>query len=207
MRFSLVIVLFVIPLLCEAQKHVFYLHGRIVELQGLEAYDSEYGKYDYKAIIDTLQKAGFVVHSEIRPPSTEVNQYAAKIKLQIDSLLANKVNASDITVIGASKGSMIAMLASALCKNDQLNFVFMAACNPYLAKDLPNLEFYGNVLSIFEKSDVFGSSCLALKEKSTHVRNYRELQLNTGLKHGFIYRPLAAWMEPACAWARGAQKN
>lgn len=207
MRFSLVIVLFFAPLLCEAQKHVFYLHGRIVELQGAKAYHNEYGAYHYQAIIDSLKKAGFVVHSEMRPASTDANHYAEKVKSEIDSLLALKVKASDITVIGASKGAMIAMLTSALCKNKELNFVVMAGCSPDLSIDLPSLEFYGNVLSIYEKSDVIGSSCELLKKKSPHLKNYRELVLNTGLKHGFIYRPLAAWMEPACAWARGSQNN
>lgn len=29
----------------------------------------------------------------------------------------------------------------------------------------------------------------------------RELVLDTGLRHGFLYRPLPAWVEPVARWA------
>jgi hypothetical protein len=28
------------------------------------------------------------------------------------------------------------------------------------------------------------------------------VEVNTGLKHGFIYRPLKEWTEPTIAWAK-----
>lgn len=187
------------------QKHVFYLHGRIVELQGSSAFDSinGYGAYKYTDILDSLKKAGLVVHSEARSKNTDVSLYAQKIKNQIDSLISLGIKPENITVIGASKGSYIAMLTSSYCKNSNLNFVFMAACNPNITREIPDLEFYGNVLSIYEKTDALGSSCISVKIKSKHLGHYKELEINTGLKHGFLYKPIPQWLQPAISWAKG----
>lgn len=191
------------PGLC--QKHIFYLHGRIVELQGANAYDSlqGYGAYQYNAILDSLKKAGFKVHSEVRPANTEISVYARKLKAEIETLISDGVNPSDITVIGASKGAMIAMLVSSLCKNENLNFVFMAGCSGSIHREFPGIEFYGNILSIYEKSDTIGGSCESLKNESKHLHHYKELELNTGMRHGFIYKPLSDWMKPSVSWANG----
>jgi hypothetical protein len=35
------------------------------------------------------------------------------------------------------------------------------------------------------------------------VPHYKEIELNTGLKHGYIYKPLPEWMNPAIKWAKG----
>lgn len=190
---------------CFGQKHIFYLHGRIVELQGANAIDSVqgFGAYRYNAILDSLRKTGFEVHSDVRPPSTQVRPYAEAIKNNIANLLNSGVKPADITVIGASKGALIAMMVSSLCKNENLNFVFMGACNANLREDFPDLEFFGNILSIYEKSDKFGASCEPIKKGAKHIRHYKELELQTGLKHGFIYQPLSQWVTPSLSWANG----
>jgi hypothetical protein len=33
--------------------------------------------------------------------------------------------------------------------------------------------------------------------------HYKEIELNTGLKHGFIFKPLAEWVKPVTEWANG----
>ena len=33
------------------------------------------------------------------------------------------------------------------------------------------------------------------------INHYKEIELNTGLKHGFLYKPLAEWVEPVVRWA------
>ncbi|MBL7932129.1 MAG: alpha/beta hydrolase [Bacteroidia bacterium] len=202
---SLITLLFLFSSRYWAQRHVFYLHGRIVEIQGARAVDSTNGyvAYKYDDIIDSLKKAGFIVHSEVRAKNTNAGEYAGKIKKQVDSLLKKGVNPQDITVVGASKGSYIAMLVSSYCKNSDLNFVFMASCHPDITKEIPDLEFYGNVLSIYEKSDIIGSSCVSVKNKSKHLGHYKELEINTGLRHGFLYKPIPQWLHPCISWAKG----
>jgi hypothetical protein len=185
------------------QKYVFYLHGKIIENQGPHAVDSVngFGAYRYFDILDSLKKRRFTVLSEVRPRNTDSEVYALKVKNQIDSLLKLGVAPKNITVIGASKGAGIAMFVSYFAKNPDLNFVFMAGCSDNLLSVYPKLEFYGNILSIYEKSDTFAGSCAKFKTRSAHIRNYKEIEINTGLRHGFLYRPIPEWLDPAALWA------
>lgn len=185
-----------------AQSYIFYLHGRIIENQGPYAVEkvNGYGAYLYYNILDSLKQKKFTVISEVRPMNTDVKLYALKVKNQIDSLLKRGVKAENITVIGASKGSYIAMYVSTYAKNKALNFVFMAACSEHMSESEKDLDVYGNVLSIYEKSDGPGS-CLALKKQSTGIQHFKEVELSTGLKHGFLFKPLNAWVQPALNWA------
>src|SRR5882724_6168777 len=45
-------------------KYLFYLHGRIIENQGIRPTDPRYGVYEYQQILDTLKDKGFIVVSE-----------------------------------------------------------------------------------------------------------------------------------------------
>lgn len=92
------------------------------------------------------------------------------------------------------------MLASTYLENRHVNFVIIAACSAdegFL--DLVNL--HGNVLSVYERSDLAGS-CQRYRTDATGLSEYKEVELNTGLKHGFIYRPIKEWIEPTVAWAQ-----
>ncbi len=189
----------------NAQRYIFSLHGKIVEDQGRNAFDSVhgYGAYDYEAIIAAFKKEKFIVITEYRKPNTNVKDYAHKVAGQIDSLLKTGVKASAISVIGASKGALIAILTSSYLKNPNVNFVFMSACNDYLLED-KEINFCGNILSIYEKSDPGCQTCEKIKRKSTlEMPHYKEIELNTGLKHGYIYKPRPEWVVPALKWAGG----
>ena len=190
----------------SAQRYLFYLHGRIVEDQGAHAVDTinGFGAYRYEDILDTFRKKNFVVISEIRQKNTDVEEYAKKVKAQIDSLLQKGMAPANITVVGASKGAAIAMLVSSLLKNENVNFVFMAGCNDDIFSALPQIDFCGNILSIYERTDDIGKSCTPVKNRSAQkISHYKEIELNTGLKHGFIYSPLPEWVEPVTEWAQG----
>lgn len=190
--------------IASAQKNIFYLHGAIVESQGANAVSPYFGAYDYNGILAAFRKEGFTVNSEVRQPNTNVSSFAEKIAGQINELLKKGVRASDITVVGASKGAVIAMHVSGFAKNKELNFVFLAACNDGNFESYPALQLYGNILSIYEKSDDIGESCIRFKEKSVAtIVHYKEVQINTGLQHGFLFNPIPEWMQPAKAWAYG----
>jgi len=187
-----------------AQRYIFSLHGKIVEDQGKKAFDSVhgYGAYDYEGIITSFSKENFVVITEYRKPNTDVKEYARKVTGQIDSLLLKGVKPGNITVIGASKGALIGIYVSSYLKNPGVNFVFMSSCTDYLLDD-PTINFCGNILSIYEKSDLGCQSCEKLKLKSSlSIPHYKEIALHTGLKHGYIYKPLPEWVKPALKWAR-----
>lgn len=193
----------------SAQKHVFYLHGRIVELQGPNAVDSVSGNgaYKYYDILDSLKRGNVNVLSEIRAKNTEPRAYAKKVVKQIDSLLLKKVKPSDITVIGASKGALITMLVSSYLKNKQVNFVILGICYETLQSDFPEMDLYGNILTIYEKTDSeHAQSCAKLKTNWKYINHYKEIELNTGKKHGFLYRPIHEWLNPSHEWIKGNYK-
>jgi len=188
----------------NAQQHVFYLHGRIVEVQGANAVETTmgYGAYKYQAILDSLKKYQFEVLSEVRPSDTKVNKYAEKIVAQIKELLQQGVPAKHITVLGASKGALIAMFVSNYLKNSDINYIFLAACDDGTFENYPDLNFYGNILSIYENSDS-NKSCQKFKDRSKGIKHFKEIELSTGLKHGFLYQPYSEWLSPSIKWIKG----
>ena len=187
----------------SAQKYLFYLHGAIVEGQGDNAVNA-YGTYKYNDIVNAFRKENFIVISEVRKSGTDVKAYAHKVKDQIDSLLKKGVDAKNITVVGASKGAVIAMYVSTFLKSKDVNFVFLAACNDGNFESFPDINFYGNILSIYEKSDDIGESCIRFKNKpSSAIAHYKEVEINTGRKHGFLFQPLPEWMKPTIKWSNG----
>jgi hypothetical protein len=168
-------------------RYLFYLHGKIVE-QDRRPTHPQYGVYEYDQILDTFKQSGFVVISEQRKKDTDVEQYGKKLTGQVKQLLEAKVPPEHITVVGASQGSWMTMLASTYLENRKVNFVIIAACSAdegFL--DLVNL--HGNFLSIYERSDL-AQSCQKYRADATGIGKWKEVELNTGLKHGFIYRPM-----------------
>jgi hypothetical protein len=181
-------------------RYLFYLHGYIVEAGNLRPVSPKFGVYEYPEILETFKQNGFVVVSEAREKDPEIAPYAAKVAAQVRQLLNAGVPPQHITVVGASQGSWIAMLASTYLKNRDLNFVFIAACSTNPAF-LDAVNLHGNVLSIYEKSDL-PQSCEQFRIDGTGIRKWKEVEVNTGLKHGFIYRPLEVWTAPTVAWAK-----
>jgi hypothetical protein len=178
-------------------RYLFYLHGRIIEEQGIRPTSERYGVYQYQEILESFRREGFVVISEPRQRNTDVEEYAAKVASQIERLLKAGVPPQQITVIGASKGGGITMLASTLLKNRQVNFVVMAGCYDEI---LSRVNLYGNVLSIYEESDGVGT-CRKFFAKAAGLNRHKEVMLKTGLAHGFLYRPMKEWIAPAVEWA------
>ncbi len=203
-RICVLIVLLVCTNLVQAQKYIFFLHNYFLEVAGVEGVHPEYGSAEYREILNDFTNAGFNVISELRHRNTDVKEYARKTVKQIDSLLKRGVPASKITVIGTSKGGYIAMYVSSYLKNKDVNFVFIGCCGEEDEAAIPEINFCGNILSIYERSDGSARSCLKLKDKSLNkVSRFKEVEVNTGLKHGFLFKALKAWIEPSIAWANG----
>ena len=184
----------------KSARYLFYLHGRIVE-QGRRPVSPQYGPYEYDEILNTFKSRGFVVISEQRRKDTDVEEYAGKVADQVRQLLKVGVSPRNITVVGASQGSFIAMLASTYLKNRDVKFVFIAGCAAEPGF-LDMVDLHGNVLSIYERSDGAGT-CEKYRADATGIARYEEKQLQTGKRHGFIYRPMKEWIEPTISWARG----
>ncbi len=133
------------------------------------------------------------------PANTDVEKYAGKVAEQIRQLLKDGVSPENITVVGASKGAFITMLASTYLKNKNVNFVIIAGCGADRGF-LKLVNLYGNILSIYEKSDVAGS-CREFFDDAKGLNKRKEVMLETGLAHGFLYRPMREWLIPTLDWA------
>jgi hypothetical protein len=181
-------------------RYLFYLHGRILEDQGIHAVSPEHGRYEYAAILARLAAEGFAVISEIRAADTDPHVYADSVIRQVRRLLGSGVAPTRISVIGASKGAVIAMLVSSRLTAG-IRYVLMANCNDYILNAF-EVSMHGDVLSIFEGSDPLGQTCRAFFERSPGLGEREEVRLETGLSHGFIFRPLEVWVAPASRWAR-----
>jgi hypothetical protein len=187
------------------KRYLFYLHGKIVEDQGIPAISPKYGEYKYLPILEKLSEHDFVVISEQRPKDTDGVKYARKVTDQITILLNEGVPAKNITVIGASKGAGIAIFVSYFVKNPEINFIIMAICHPDVVKNLRQDQIYmtGNVLSIYDSVDEFAGSCreLYLFSEGKGISRYDEVVLDIGTGHGILYEPLDEWISPAVIWA------
>jgi hypothetical protein len=189
-----------------AKRYLFYLHGKIIEDQGIPAVGPEYTEYEYETILEKLHEYGFVVISEQRAKDADGEAYARHVVEQVSSLLEAGVPAKNITVVGASKGAGIAIFISHFLENEDINFVLLSICAPKLVDDSihDQIVLYGNVLSIYDPSDKLAGSCQELMaySESKGLLKSNEIVLNVGIGHGFLYRPLEEWIIPTVEWAR-----
>lgn len=182
-------------------SYLFYLHGRIIENQGVRPTDPRYGVYEYEEILKTLAAKGFAVISEARAKDTDVNQYATKVVQQVNTLINKGVPPSHITVLGASKGSVITMRVSTLLRNKDVNFVLMSNCNDWVGRNF-QIDLYGNVLSIYDINDEFGQTCQKFFDKASGLNRRKEVVLKVGTGHAILYKPMKEWIDPVVEWAR-----
>lgn len=189
----------------STKYYLFYLHGKIIEDQGIPAVSPDYGEYEYKAILEKLSRYGFVVVSEQRVKNADSMEYAERITEQITALLKAGVPAQNITVVGASKGAGITIFISHLLDNEEINYVIMAICNPATVEELKQnkITLSGNVLSVYDSADELAGSCQELFSFSegTGISKHNEIVLNVGTGHGILYKPLDEWVIPVMQWA------
>ena len=188
------------------RRYLIYLHGKIVEDQGLPAISPVYGEYQYTEILKALESYGFVVISEQRPKDADGWEYARKGARQVEELISAGVPPSHITVVGASKGASIATGISNLVGNSEVNYVLLGSCHPSLIEEWKQqgVTLSGNVLAIYDiADDEYSGSCADLfaRSEGKGLGKYSELVLQVGTGHGILYQPLQEWVEPTVRWA------
>jgi len=176
-----------------------YLHGRIIEAEGIQPVQERFGLYDYLGIVEALQSNSATVIADVRSGNTNVVDYAHDVVAQIEALIESGESANNITVVGFSKGGAIAIYVSSLLNRPDVKFVFLAACGEWISSR-PELIVSGNIFSIYEESDTIGGSCKELVQRNNEVGSFRELELSTGKGHGAFYLPRAVWVDPLLAW-------
>ncbi|AXB57369.1 YqiA/YcfP family alpha/beta fold hydrolase [Flavobacterium fluviale] len=186
------------------QRYIFFLHNKFVEENDLNTPHPEYGKAEYNEILNSFRKDNFIVLSEIRSKNTNAAKYAQKVVKEIKKLLKKGIAPNKITVIGTSKGGYIAQYVSTYLSNPDVNFVFIGCFRDVDIQEIPDINFCGNILTIYEKSDIYGVSAIKRKETSKcKIDHFKEIELNTNLKHGFLYKALDEWIVPSKKWANG----
>lgn len=183
----------------NTEKHIYYLHGRIIEMQGKDAYSEEFGKYEIDSIVSAIKVENAIVHCEIRNYDVDVRAYATKVSKEIDSLVNSGVKQSDITVIGASKGAIIACNISDMNIHD-INYIFLGGNNEYQEKN-NDWKFHGKVLCIYDLSDnIAGKDYNYWKQKENFTSKFEQIEIKTNLGHGFLYKPIGDWVIPTKEW-------
>ncbi|MDH6250283.1 pimeloyl-ACP methyl ester carboxylesterase [Chryseobacterium sp. H1D6B] len=186
----------------QQMQYVFFLHNKFLEGHSFTEQHPQYGIAEYKPILAKLKSKNTVVISEKRAGPTDPKVYAKKIVSQIDSLQAKGIPSKNITVIGTSQGGYIAQYVSYYAKNSDLKFVLIGASfkDDSLNED-PDFRLYGKILSITEKSDD-NREALSQQKRYLHskLKGFKEIELNTGLNHGFLFKALDEWINPAKDW-------
>jgi dienelactone hydrolase len=187
---------------------LIYLHGRIVqEEQSARPRSPRFGYYELNGILDAFGSRGFLVHSEIRPKAASVSDAADRVVGEVRRLLKS---GHRVTVVGASMGASIALLASARLQEPKVNFCVLGICLADNVRDLRAKEGKapsGRLLAIREASDDVIGPCAAWKNDPA-VRSpldAREIVLHTGRSHGFLYLPLREWLDPLMEWESAGQ--
>jgi pimeloyl-ACP methyl ester carboxylesterase len=181
-------------------RHLFYLHGRILELQGRDATSPDFGPYQYDAILQAFARRGFTVISEVRQGDAGM-PFVRKLVGQVRRLLAAGVPAQHVTVVGASKGGFLTLAAAAELGEAELSYVVLAGCGPSTVRLAPRLR--GRVLSIHDSRDRYSPSCEETFRNAPSLGPHKEIVLELGLDHGLLYAPREEWVAPATEWARG----
>jgi hypothetical protein len=180
-------------------KHIFYVHGRIIETQGRNAYSEDFGNYEFDSIISAIKVDQSVVHYEIRTENVDPKAYAIHVSKQIDSLINRGVKPLDITIVGASKGAIIASNISSI-NIHPINYVLLAGNNKYQETN-NDWKFHGQVLCIYDLSDgIAGKNYSYWKNRENFTTKFEQLEIQSNLGHGFLYKPLSVWTEPAKRW-------
>ncbi len=182
-------------------SYLFYLHGLIVEEAGVRPKSAEHGYYEYQLILEELARYGFMVISEPRPQGTQVRPYAEIVVDQIKKLLAGGVPAGNITVVGASKGGVIAAYVSSILGRKDVNYVLLAGLFEKCLVDT-DLKLHGRVLSIHDAADKLSIVPGLFFQRSQGLGQFEKIVLELDLGHGVIYKPYREWLEPLCGWVK-----
>jgi hypothetical protein len=161
--------------------------------------------------VKSFENRGFTVISEIRPKGTKLYKYAGNIVRQIKTLLKNGIPPGQITVVGFSKGSAIALLVSAELENPGVNFVVMSGIShtgthvPGCYKKLidRSVQFlHGRFLSIYDESDQKCNICQKIFQNVSDDAIFEKIKVKNGLGHGLFYRPRRDWFDPVVQWIK-----
>jgi metallo-beta-lactamase class B len=185
-------------------RYALYVHGRILEDQGVGAVSPDFGLYQYETILQALAARGFKVIAE-RRVGDQGSSYPARLAERVRKLLHAGVPASHVTVVGASKGGMLTAATAAEVQDDAVSYVVLAGCGDATRAFAARLR--GRILSVYDASDRFRPSCESTFRAAPQLRQEREIVVRKNLDHGLLYQPRPEWMEPLVEWTKATKTS
>lgn len=183
------------------ERYVIYSHGLIVEGNNPRPEHPEFGIYEFEEIKEALfNESDFNLIAHHRPENTHIKPYVETLVSWVDRLILAGVKPSRITLVGFSRGSHLTAYASDRLAEAGINTALLASCIDGDIPTQPPLKMGGNLLSIYETTDVM-DTCRKLAARS-RLASFKEISISTGLTHGAFFQPLPEWVEPLKEWIR-----
>jgi hypothetical protein len=184
------------------ERYVIYSHGFIAEGTDPRPVSPKYGLYDFPALKQAIfNDGGFNLIAYQRPKNTDIAAYVKTLESWVHRLVQAGVAPSRITLVGFSRGSLLTAYASSDLASLGINTALLAICDHGdIERDPPGppLMLGGNLLTIYETSDIYGS-CAKLAARS-HLSSFKEIAISTGKAHGAFFQPRPEWVQPLKAW-------
>lgn len=177
---------------------VIYLHNAWYESHKDGTPHPKFGPYHLDKIHEALKGEGAFL-APARNAGADPVEAAEEVVTLIQTEIAGGRSASDIKVVGASKGGVIAMIASTTLKVPDIRWVIIAGCSKG-ALETYSPKLTGRVLSIYDTSDTVAGPCPRDKDLTTSTVEFDEIRTETGLDHGFLFGPDPVWVKPARDW-------
>lgn len=119
----------------RAARYALYLHSI-----GLDRSQDEAVKERFHNVTRALADHGLTVIAEIRSPGTiqkspeDLDRYARRVAAQVRTLLAAQVPPANITVVGYSRGGVMALMASGFVDDADVGYAILAGSYPSAAR-------------------------------------------------------------------------
>ncbi len=181
------------------QQTIVFLHNAWFEKNKNGEAHQRFGVYDFTGIRDALGQEAQVIAPE-RAPNAQPHAAALELVELIESLMEAGKEASEIKVVGASKGAFIAQLASEQIGEPALRWVLVGGCHARRLGSGPSPKMSGQVLSIYDTSDQVAGPCNDYPALTEETVRFEERSVETGRGHGFQFAADEAWIAPARDW-------
>ena len=181
------------------QQTIVFLHNAWFERHKNGEAHQQFGVYDFAGIRDALGRNAQVIAPE-RDPNAQPHAEALEVVELIESLMDDGMEASDIKIVGASKGAFIAQLASEQIAEPTLRWVLVGGCHVRRLASGPAPKMSGRVLSIYDTSDQMAGPCRDFPALTEETVRFEERSVETGRGHGFQFSADEAWIAPARDW-------
>jgi hypothetical protein len=195
----------------KSAKYITYIHGSGIDTGGQWETDN------FHWVVKALADRGFTVIGEKRVQGMisripeDLEAYAEKMTKSIQKLIDAGIPPANITVVGYSRGGVIAIITSGILARSDISYVLNAGClsDTGRAKKYAPLfvekyasKMKGRFLSLTDSEDPDASSCSRYFDKAAQPLEHNEIVLNTGNRHETFGKPADAWVKPLVDFAK-----